>query len=107
MNKERKNQNLKKNLIFAAAVLLLAAVIGGYYLIQRANRPDKVAHLVYGTFDRAQTDIDLREDADYSWRTPTTASSPTATRSICRSGTGPSPLWTAPAPTTSASSSAS
>ena len=45
MNKERKNQNLKKNLIFAAAVLLLAAVIGGYYLIQRANRPDKVAHL--------------------------------------------------------------
>ena len=73
MNKERKNQNLKKNLIFAAAVLLLAAVISGYYLIRRANRPDKVAHLVYGTFDRAQTDI----------------------------------LWTAPAPTTSASSSAS
>ena len=68
MNKERKNQNLKKNLIFAAAVLLLAAVIGGYYLVQRANRPDKVAHLVYGTFDRAQTDIDLREDADYSFQ---------------------------------------
>ncbi len=68
MNKERKNQNLKKNLIFTAAVLLLAAAIGGYYLWQRAQRPDKVAHLVYGTFERAQTDIDLREDADYSFQ---------------------------------------
>lgn len=72
MNKERKTnralpQNWKKNLIFTLAVLILAAAIGGYYLIQRANRPDKVAHLVYGTVERTQTNIDLREDADYTF----------------------------------------
>ena len=67
MNQKR-NQNLKKNLIFTAAVLLAAAALGGYYLVRQANRPDKVAHLVYGTLERAQTDIDLREDADYSFQ---------------------------------------
>lgn len=36
--------------------------------MRQANRPDKVAHLVYGTLERAQTDIDLREDADYSFQ---------------------------------------
>lgn len=65
---QKRNQNLKKNLIFTAAVLLAAAALGGYYLVRQANRPDKVAHLVYGTLERAQTDIDLREDADYSFQ---------------------------------------
>ena len=65
---QKRNQNLKKNLIFTAAVLLAAAALGGYYLVRQADRPDKVAHLVYGTLERAQTDIDLREDADYSFQ---------------------------------------
>ena len=65
---QKRNQNLKKNLIFTAAVLLAAAALGGYYLVRQANRPDKVAHLVYGRLERAQTDIDLREDADYSFQ---------------------------------------
>ena len=65
---QKRHQNLKKNLIFTAAVLLAAAALGGYYLVRQADRPDKVAHLVYGTLERAQTDIDLREDADYSFQ---------------------------------------
>ena len=45
-----------------------AAAIGGYYLIRRANRPEKMAHLVYGTaYNRTETEIDLREDADYTF----------------------------------------
>ena len=65
---QKRNHNLKKNLIFTAAVLLAPAKLGGYYLGRQADRPDKVAHLVYGTLERAQTDIDLREDADYSFQ---------------------------------------
>ena len=65
---QKRNQNLKKNLIFTAAVLLAAAALGCYYLVRQADRPDKVAHLVYGTLERAQTDSDLREDADYSFQ---------------------------------------
>lgn len=73
MSKERKTnravpQTWKKNLIFTLAVLLVAAVIGGYYLVRRAGRPDKVALLVYGTIERKQTEIDLRKDADYSFQ---------------------------------------
>lgn len=67
MKKQKRSGEWKKNLIFALAVLLAAAAIGGYYLIQRANRPDKVAHLVYGSAERMQTDIDLREDGDYTF----------------------------------------
>ena len=65
---QKRNQNLKTTLIFTAAVLLAAAALGGYYLVRQAILPDKVAHLVYGTLERAQTDIDLREDADYSFQ---------------------------------------
>ena len=65
---QKRTQNLKKNRLFTAAVLLAAAALGGYYLVRQADRPDKVAHLVYGTLERAQTDIDLREDADYSFQ---------------------------------------
>lgn len=73
MSKERKTNrakapNWKKNLVFTLAVLLVAAAIGGYYLVQRASRPDKMAHLVYGTFERKEVDIDLREDADYTFQ---------------------------------------
>ena len=73
MSKERKTnravpQTWKKDLIFTLAVLLVAAVIGGYYLVRRAGRPDKVALLVYGTIERKQTEIDLRKDADYSFQ---------------------------------------
>lgn len=69
MSKERKTcQNWKKNLIFTAVILLAAALIGGFYMVRRADKPDKVAHLVYGTIERTQTDIDLREDADYTFQ---------------------------------------
>ena len=37
---QKRNQNLKKNLIFTAAVLLAAAALGGYYLVRQANRTD-------------------------------------------------------------------
>lgn len=60
--------NWKKNLLFVLVVLVVAAAIGGYYLIRRANRPDKIAHLVYGTaYNRTETYIDLREDGDYTF----------------------------------------
>ena len=65
---QKRNQNLKKNLIFTAAVLLAAAALGGYYRVRQAERTDKVAHLVYGTLARGQTDIDLREDAAHSFQ---------------------------------------
>ena len=65
---QKRNQDLQEKLSCTAAVLLAAAALGGYYLVRQANRPDKVAHLVYGTLERAQTDIDLREDADYSFQ---------------------------------------
>lgn len=57
----------KQNLLFALAVLALAGAIGGYYWVQRANRPDKMAHLVYGTGERQEVEIDLREDGDYTF----------------------------------------
>lgn len=58
----------KKNLLFVLVVLAAAAAIGGYYLIRRANRPEKMAHLVYGTaYNRTETEIDLWEDADYTF----------------------------------------
>ncbi len=57
----------KQNLLFALVVLALAGAIGGYYWVQRANRPEKMAHLVYGTGERREVEIDLREDGDYAF----------------------------------------
>ena len=58
----------KKNLIFALAILGIAAAIGGYYLLRRADRPDKMAHFIYGVVERKEIYIDLREDADYTFQ---------------------------------------
>lgn len=64
----RARSGWKQNLVFGAVVLALAAIIAGYYGIQRANRPEKMAHLVYGTSERQEVEIDLREDGDYTFQ---------------------------------------
>lgn len=61
----------RSNILFAAVILLLAAVLALALGLRREReaetRPEKLAVLTYGNAERMETEIDLREDGYFTF----------------------------------------